>query len=82
MADYDVNSIMSSVQQSRKAGLHKELNSLREENETLKLEHGMAKRKLSVYEAREKARTDGLKKAQAARKKKPAAKKTPKGGKK
>lgn len=74
MSSYNIDQIMSDVQASRQSGLHKELNTLREENETLKLEHSMAKRKLSIYEKKEKERLNNLKKGREVRVKNAASK--------
>lgn len=43
----------------------KQAEALQAENETLKMEHAQTKRKLAVYEKAQKAREEGLKKAQA-----------------
>lgn len=50
-------------------GWEQKYSALEAEHKALKMEHNAAKRTLSVHEKREKARQDGLKKAQAARKK-------------
>lgn len=72
---YNTEQIMADAKARHTSGTQAELKKARQEAETLKLEHSHMKRKLSVYEKKEKDRLANLKKAREAKTKKRGGKK-------